>query len=172
MYELVNHLGVDVGELKLLGGGAPGVGPTFFEHFKCLILQKFHAGDRPRCDMLRRSLGSVFLLPSWLGESDSVAFALMAQGIHAGDPLWSILDIHAFQSTKDVDVDDKQKRSGKPRRRPSSPTGGRRVGSRQAPRYFRRPTRPRPPTRRATRARRGRVCGWSSGRAPHRARRL
>ena len=64
VYVLAGHSGVYVGKARLDRKKMCGMGPRALEHVRALLYTNVRDGMKPRYRILRRSLGSVFMLPA------------------------------------------------------------------------------------------------------------
>ena len=64
VYVLAGHSGVYVGKARLDRKRMCGMGPRALEHLRALLYTNVRDGMKPRYRILRRSLGSVFMLPA------------------------------------------------------------------------------------------------------------
>ena len=72
VYLLAEHSGVYVGKARLGRRKMCGMGPRALEHVRALLYTNVRDGMKPRYRILRRSLGSVFMLPAfWFGSEES-----------------------------------------------------------------------------------------------------
>ena len=69
VYVLAGHSGVYVGQARLDRKKMCGMGPRALEHLRALLYTNVRDGMKPRYRILRRSLGSVFMLPAFWCDS-------------------------------------------------------------------------------------------------------
>ena len=70
VYVLAGHSGVYVGKARLDRKRMCGMGPRALEHLRALLYTNVRDGMKPRYRILRRSLGSVFMLPAMWCDSE------------------------------------------------------------------------------------------------------
>ena len=87
VYVLAGHSGVYVGKARLDRKKMCGMGPRALEHVRALLYTNVRDGMKPRYRILRRSLGSVFMLPAIWCESEVKALAIEAVLIKLESPL-------------------------------------------------------------------------------------
>ena len=92
VYVLAGHAGVYVGKARLDRKRMCGMGPRALEHLRALLCTNVRDGMKPRYRILRRSLGSVFMLPVMWCESEVKALAVEAVLIKLESPLCNVVD--------------------------------------------------------------------------------
>ena len=92
VYVLTGHSGVYVGKARLDRKRMCGMGPRALEHLRALLYANVRDGMKPRYRILRRSLGSVFMLPAMWCESEVRALAVEAVLIKLESPLCNVVD--------------------------------------------------------------------------------
>ena len=92
VYVLAGHSGVYVGKARLDRKRMCGMGPRALEHLRALLYTNVRDGMKPRYRILRRSLGSVFMLPAMWCDSEVRALATEAVLIKLESPLCNVVD--------------------------------------------------------------------------------
>ena len=92
VYVLAGHSGVYVGKARLDRKRICGMGPRALEHLRALLYTNVRDGMKSRYRILRRSLGSVFMLPTVWCDSEVRALAVEAVLIKLESPLCNVVD--------------------------------------------------------------------------------
>ena len=92
VYVSAGHSGVYVGKARLDRKRMCGMGPRALEHLRALLYTNVRDGMKPRYRILRRSLGSVFMLPAMWCDSEVKALATEAVLIKLESPLCNVVD--------------------------------------------------------------------------------
>ena len=92
VYVLAGHSGVYVGKERLDRKRMCGMGPRALEHLRALLYTNVRDGMKPRYQILRRSLESVFMLPAIWCDSEVRALATEAVLIKLESPLCNVVD--------------------------------------------------------------------------------
>ena len=92
VYVLAGHSGVYVGKARLDRKRMCGVDPRALEHLRALLYTNVQNGTKPRYRILRRSLGSVFMLPAVWCDSEVRALATEAMLIKLESPECNVVD--------------------------------------------------------------------------------
>ena len=86
------HSGVYVGKARLDRKRMCGMGPRALEHLRAMLYANVRDGMKPRYQILRRSLGFVFMLPATWCDSEVRALATEAVLIKLESPLCNVVD--------------------------------------------------------------------------------
>ena len=121
VYVLAGHSGVYVGKARLDRKKMCGMGPRALEHVRALLYTNVRDGMKPRYRILRRSLGSVFMLPAIWCESEVKALATEAVLIKLESPLCNVVDGCGSIHGKRCKVKGRRKRPSSWLRRSKSP---------------------------------------------------
>ena len=121
VYVFAGHSGVYVGKARLERMRMCGMGPTALEHLRALLCTNVRGGMKPRYRILRRSLGSVFMLPAFWCDSEVRALATEAVLIKLESPLCNVVDRVDSIVWKRCKVKGKRKRPSSWLRRSKSP---------------------------------------------------
>ena len=121
VYVLAGHSGVYVGKARLDRKRMCGMGPRALEHLRALLYTNVRDGMKPRYRILRRSLGSVFMLPAMWCESEMKALAGEAVLIKLESPLCNVVDGFGSMVGKRCKVKGRRKRPSSWLRRSNFP---------------------------------------------------
>ena len=92
VYVLAGHYGVYVGKARLDRRKMCGMGPRALEHLRALLYTNVRDGMKPRYRFLRRSWGSVFMLPAFWCDSEERALAMESVLIKLESPECNLVD--------------------------------------------------------------------------------
>ena len=121
VYVLAGHAGVYVGKARLDRKRMCGMCPRALEHLRALLYTNVRDGMKPRYRILRRSLGSVFMLPAMWCDSEVRALAVEAVLIKVESPLCNVVDGFGSIVGKRCKVKGRRKRPSSWLRRSKSP---------------------------------------------------
>ena len=121
VYVLAGHSGVYVGKARLDRKKMCGMGPRALEHVRALLYTNVRDGMKPRYRILRRSLGSVFMLPAIWCESEVKALATEAVLIKLESPVCNVMDGCGLIRGKQCKIKGVRKRPSSWCRRSKSP---------------------------------------------------
>ena len=118
VYLLTGHSGVYVGKARLERKKMCGMGPRALEHLRALLYTNVRDGTKPRYRILRRSLGSVFMLPAFWFDSEERALAIETVLIKLESPECNVVDRTGLMNVERCKVKGKRKRPSSWPRRP------------------------------------------------------
>ena len=121
VYVLAGHSGVYIGKTRLDRKRMCGMGPRAPEHLRALLYTNVRDGMKPRYQILRGSLGSVFMLPAVWCDSEVRALATEAVLIKLESPECNVVDRVGSMAGERCKIMGKRKRPSSWFRRSKSP---------------------------------------------------
>ena len=100
VYVLAGHSGVYVGKARLDRKKMCGMGPRALEHLRALLYTNVRDGMKPRYRILRRSLGSVIMLPAFWCDSEERALAMESLLIKLESPECNLVDRYGNENAE------------------------------------------------------------------------